>query len=854
MSSLKRRYLSVSLILTLAVLSAAYAWQSGFIDDLLQDRRLRNVSVDDFVHVRRMQEGIRLDIYSGSDSSAYTDDFRAFLQTLPRIRQINGDVLKLQNPAGDSGKTVDLGDVADLNFIRARDVSWTAEDVQATFLSEVEFERFGEIDFGLMSRVVAKVLAADQPVTSAFLDSAAGRTGLEYVRDNFRIRRAAIALYQRSTSDAEAVQQLFTQFMQFEFNADTLNDPARNEQRLKLARRVLQKSRDPIAVMHTAYVEREFGEHDDGADRLHDALRRLSPDRFGTERFFGRIEQLSSRRPHAFISTEQHRDAMDQFVQECTLPFTDPNYNPNNLRFIAWMYLKGWLQLDDARREEAVKQLLKSSNVPEWMAHYSAALYHYHFGWRFRGSSLIHEVPDADLERFGDELALASFHALRALELRPDIPYPTALLVNMARTNAVPIGPPRAYFVHGMKTQVDFSELFEGYLISLQSKWGGSNQQVLEYAGACAGSKRFDTLIPYFALSAVRKFDGGSMEASEVTKLPAIQHILQDLTNSIPKASKDPEVRWRADNALLHIAARSTYADNLPLARAAFEKVSDPELNSSWFHHYRLGNVKTVRRRVFMKTEPNTQPMSALEAGTGFTFDAGPNPDFAVLRKQIEQRLAEHRNIFVREYHRQAADITDLYEQFYRKQNVELPFDADHFVWQPHNSNLAFSEQAQLTIPKDFRAPNTIAAELRPRFPIPFEVRVIFDIDPDYTAGHSASLIIGDEDRFKTHQADWGTVIFASPQTFGMLAIQPGREPQVLGNSTFVSSNELRARVYADRIDLQLNGTDLESVVRTAESRRAVIAIGFANDSRTLNTDLTFHSVKIRKLSDTPSQ
>lgn len=56
-----------------------------------------------------------------------------------------------------------------------------------------------------------------------------------------------------------------------------------------------------------------------------------------------------------------------------------------------------------------------------------------------------------------------------------------------------------------MAAQMDYPQAYNDMIFALLPRWGGSHRQMLEFAGECLDTERYDTDVPLFFLYTLRK-------------------------------------------------------------------------------------------------------------------------------------------------------------------------------------------------------------------------------------------------------------------------------------------------------------------------------------------------------------
>jgi len=136
--------------------------------------------------------------------------------------------------------------------------------------------------------------------------------------------------------------------------------------------------------------------------------------------------------------------------------------------------------------------------------------------WEARGNGFAHQVKDSAWPVFfarlhKAEAALEAAHALRT-DL-PDAAYSMLTVVKGLGEQAN--HDERFWFDQCVKAQFDYHAAYHSILDNLMPRWGGSHEQMLDFAQECLDTGRFDTRVPYvliYALEGIRHDFNGKLD------------------------------------------------------------------------------------------------------------------------------------------------------------------------------------------------------------------------------------------------------------------------------------------------------------------------------------------------------
>jgi len=107
-------------------------------------------------------------------------------------------------------------------------------------------------------------------------------------------------------------------------------------------------------------------------------------------------------------------------------------------------------------------------------------------GWEARGGEFAHETPKESFKKMYEFFNLAIVAYNKALEIDPANVYASRELLSMSRTGRLKIDKNRV-FEEAIKHRPDYYYLYQSYLTDLDPRWGGSVDQMFEFARRYSG-------------------------------------------------------------------------------------------------------------------------------------------------------------------------------------------------------------------------------------------------------------------------------------------------------------------------------------------------------------------------------
>lgn len=149
-------------------------------------------------------------------------------------------------------------------------------------------------------------------------------------------------------------------------------------------------------------------------------------------------------------------------------------------------------------RAEMVRRLATHSDRPgfsPWLQNLFIGTNEIDIAWRKRGSGWSNDVTEEGWKGFKEHLAIARQRLTKAYDMHPNLPYAAAEMVAVSMADGG--DPERMWFDRAIAADIECQWAYSSYAVSLSSRWGGSKEQMLDFADECLATKRFDTWVPF---------------------------------------------------------------------------------------------------------------------------------------------------------------------------------------------------------------------------------------------------------------------------------------------------------------------------------------------------------------------
>lgn len=157
-------------------------------------------------------------------------------------------------------------------------------------------------------------------------------------------------------------------------------------------------------------------------------------------------------------------------------------------------------------RAERVLEIAASHDLPAWYLELLWGRHHLNLAWNARGNGFANTVTETGWRGFGEHLEIARLHLEESWKLAPQYPFAAKVMITVSMGSSPDAATEmRQWLDRSIAAQADYWPAYHAYLWGLRPRWHGSEEEMLAFADECLATGRFDTKVPLFYLSTVRK-------------------------------------------------------------------------------------------------------------------------------------------------------------------------------------------------------------------------------------------------------------------------------------------------------------------------------------------------------------
>lgn len=213
-------------------------------------------------------------------------------------------------------------------------------------------------------------------------------------------------------------------------------------------------------------------------------------------------------------------------------------------------------------RADRVLEIAESHHLPDWYLELLRGRHHITLAWKERGNGFGNTVTEAGWKGFSEHLRIARQHLEASWKLAPQYPFAAKAMITVSMGSSPdPSAEMRLWLDRSIAAQADYWPSYEAYLWGIRPRWHGSHEEMLDFADECLATGRFDTKVPLYYLSAVRKISED--EGSSTYRRPELYEGMRESLLGYLDANPSPAEEQCRRTALAVLAYRAGRFEDL---------------------------------------------------------------------------------------------------------------------------------------------------------------------------------------------------------------------------------------------------------------------------------------------------
>jgi len=250
-----------------------------------------------------------------------------------------------------------------------------------------------------------------------------------------------------------------------------------------------------------------------------------------------------------------------------------------------------------------MKDISKQNHLPVWLKAMCRGRISSELAWRWRGNGYASTVSEDSWKPFEQYQKIAAEEFEKAHKANPLFPESAANLIGISMTGHND-KPEQYWFDKAIEGQVDYMSAYRSRLLSMLPQWGGSVQEMYDFAKLHADKEQYDTNVPMvlvqFHYTTIRYVAGD--EKDEILKKPAVVKATIKAIEGVmgSRSSRPNGAGLLDDNYYLTLKAIfATEGKMFDVARESFELIGD-DFHQSALEDLRMYAIELVRGKAYL--------------------------------------------------------------------------------------------------------------------------------------------------------------------------------------------------------------------------------------------------------------
>ena len=416
-----------------------------------------------------------------------------------------------------------------------------------------------------------------------------------------------------------------------------------------------------------------------------------------------------------------------------------------NLRIPRWLLLNFQDDLSLEHQRHLLAACWSNGRIAPWITHMAAGLYFYELAWSERGSGWASEVTEEGFDGFRKHLKIAEDHYLRAWQLAPQHPNAAGEMIRIAQAGQSSHWTQKDWIFETVHAQFDYMHAYHSYTYALTPRWGGSYEEMLDFAGLCIETDRHDTDVPGHFLNILLNYivhETGDLAAQakdeQVGKLT--KAYAKGLSAAVIRGENCEANRLKTWGILTRVL---TLGEHYEDSKEIYVKHDQGELGTNALGIYHL-KASYVRGLTYAATGPAKQHVATLQG----VLNTRSEEDFDIQKlNELQDTISQARQADTqpesRSYYDDMDAVVQQLKQYYTDQWVTMPFNEQLVGWNVTATGYRVLPEGVLEVESSENAKGieiSPVAQFRPPFLVDVEITPGRD---GQTAGGYGALIYG---------------------------------------------------------------------------------------------------------------
>ena len=364
---------------------------------------------------------------------------------------------------------------------------------------------------------------------------------------------------------------------------------------------------DPLVLYCYGAVLMDSGNDDEALPVLRQAGAGLRRAGYPPNRVASVSERLAQLSKDKTESAALEARARADYVNACCGPQAAADRKP--LIDIVW----SWMEERPAQ-QAFVAALAARPDADPWLLGVASGRLHVKLAWDSRGNGSARDVTEEGWKGYLANMKLARDDLVGAWKVDPTLPEAPTEMITVCTGAGPELGEQaEEWFGRALAAQVDDERPYQLMLYGpLQARWGGSREAMMQLGDACLVNPRYDTMVPWKYVYAVKSVGVDSGRPWALLNDPAVYDKVAAVCDGYLKAvpSGRQDAFWRSAKA-----AAAWKAERWSDARKALDEQSagGGKPVPATFRWFGADDGLTAAAEVYARTGPRADDLTAAE-------------------------------------------------------------------------------------------------------------------------------------------------------------------------------------------------------------------------------------------------
>ncbi len=409
-------------------------------------------------------------------------------------------------------------------------------------------------------------------------------------------------------------------------------------------------------------------------------------------------------------------------IQDCVELLRSTHQSDHPRHF--WLLVEGSYKFKYRDWKEMLQAILQHEDISLFHKHKTAGMYYVKLAWHHRGEDYALTVSEEGWKNFAEFSSKALRHFRRAWQLEPKIPETMVQLIQIANTGNDPDWSARDWFLETIHTEFDNRRAYNAYAWSLRPRWGGSLQQLTNFANECILCDQWQTPVPSYAFISIEAIREDLPNQNQLGNFFPIMQLIESLTVEYLKRSDNKDL-WQPNRYQCGLLAGAlVQAEKYELAKKLFDQTQETirDADVQWMLRSRLDLETEVQ---LMTSDFSEEYQSYQKLVSEVNLETSQD-QFLDLSKRLDEIESSVESTAVSRYVQGQRESLQHQQKYQTGDWVSLKFNETLSDWRVHADQTEIVNEETIILRSETHGRNLFIQPLA-RFSPPYEIQLTYE-------------------------------------------------------------------------------------------------------------------------------